>query len=484
MEKCVYKGKVIYAINVKEKGVNYDFEIKEAGKNGLLKCCGCEQEVIYKKGDIVIPYFAHKPGNDRYCDFYEFTKFCNRMSSEWKELKQKIYNHFKENCLNYEVVQNARITPKHWSDISLTYKDGKNIIIEIDDKNIKAKKMNSIMYEYDENNIDVYWIVVDQMLYSNIKEEDLSVAKRFQINNSKENKLIIVDKYDLSKFALYKFNNNYNDLFCYKFSLDQMIIKNDKLIIDGFDEEYNKWLDNKENEKIEQKKLKIKKEEEYNKRIIDLLENTYWDKKKYLKFCDEGIINGNRFSKDCLIEKLKLNCEIRDINILKDINFYYLRHFNKECSEKLKEFFITHGYSHVFEDDKQISVEFSSAPIITISFYNNERYYKTIEAIKSDVILEDLKNGINKDIRKIVDISYCDYFNDYYIKIKFIDFFITGFTKRENYNDFRGFLRGYKIVEQIYIKFININKNSNKVIDQFSLITYNLRQGKKLLYNY
>lgn len=83
MEKCVYKGEVLYAYQVLQ---SFDFE-QEIRSCHALTCCDCGAHVFFKHGKQRTECFAHYKRED--CKYNEY---CSKQSNIFKHTQHELYN--------------------------------------------------------------------------------------------------------------------------------------------------------------------------------------------------------------------------------------------------------------------------------------------------------------------------------------------------------------------------------------------------------
>lgn len=82
MEKCIYKGEVLYAYQVLQ---NFDFE-QEIRSCHALTCCDCGEPVFFKHGKQRTECFAHYKRED--CKYGEY---CSKQSNIFKHTQRELY---------------------------------------------------------------------------------------------------------------------------------------------------------------------------------------------------------------------------------------------------------------------------------------------------------------------------------------------------------------------------------------------------------
>jgi hypothetical protein len=252
MENCVYKDEIIFALEVKT-GFNKEQEIRLAGAKDLLTCVCCGKNVIYKRGEIIDAHFAHKDASSD-CVLESKSGFT-------KPSKTKIYvlnllqDYFSQ---NYQVRKYVRLINNHFSDLVIE-NDKNKLVIEVEDKRMSAINLDNLKSKYQENNINVNWIVLDKVSPI-VSEENTYYIKRAFLNETGINSIIVIDK-NIFKFAAYyldKTEYRYhespvryvfrNNIIYYPFNINKLKIIDNKLVVEGFNELVSKWLKERRNE--------------------------------------------------------------------------------------------------------------------------------------------------------------------------------------------------------------------------------------------
>lgn len=198
MERCNYNNAPLYADEV-VRNFELEKQIRAAGSEDKLTCHGCNKPVIYKRGEIKKPYFAHKMGNDP-CEYGEYSKFFDARSKIAKGIKDQLFVHFKTHYPDYHVTKDEKLIEHHWTDISINSKDQtKTFAIEIDDKTMSQKKLQDKIDQYNDKGI-----VFDIFIIDDVKdiEEDAKAyyIKRKQLNDSYYNMTFVIDQRTGSSF--------------------------------------------------------------------------------------------------------------------------------------------------------------------------------------------------------------------------------------------------------------------------------------------
>ncbi len=316
MEKCLHKSNMIYAsdINVKYKAAD---KIKIASENGELFCYGCGQNVIFRSGTKRIAHFAHKSGEAIKCDYDEYDKQCRKRLPIWRDSKDIIFNQLRKNK-DYNIDKDVRIVDKYWTDLVITFKDEDQLAIEIDDKTLNRTKLQHKVDTFQLRNIDVTWFIIDDIKYYQY-EKNFNHIVRVRVNESKDNNVFMIDKDNLSIMAIYKLykdeNHSYPNIFMYQFNIEQLSIIDKEINIEGFEQEYKKWIIERDN-RIEKDRNKfnnnniIRKEWKDNEHKIKINRVYHSNKnviKKNIEYEMFLINNGNQYAMNMILDLMKFN---------------------------------------------------------------------------------------------------------------------------------------------------------------------------------
>lgn len=140
----------------------------ESEKDGNYTCPGCNEQVILKKGRIVIHHFSHKPLND--------CSYGNGESQLHLRTKLSIFNHLKTK--NVENVELEKPLGSNRPDVYFE-KDGLRIAIEVQISSLSLELIEKRTRLYHEKNIHVFWISPIEELQSQLINGQI-IAKSWQ----------------------------------------------------------------------------------------------------------------------------------------------------------------------------------------------------------------------------------------------------------------------------------------------------------------
>lgn len=264
MENAIWNGELLHASEI-AKDYYLEKEIRKASAMGELLCpdYDCQNPILkYCHGEIKGAYFAHRDLAD--CDYMRFEK----SSGLFHSIRLQLYEHFKKQ--GYSVHLEVKVLKHHYSHLLFEWTDGSRTAIELGTKSTTLKEIDSINTEYAQENMDVIWLVVDQ-LNKSMQEDHTYFLKRYCLNES-SNRSLIVLSYDGCNLIQYKMDEQsyliddreysfqrYPKLFSYEAQLKDMIFENDTLSTEGFTDAYNRFLAEKQ---FVYEQMRIKKEQE------------------------------------------------------------------------------------------------------------------------------------------------------------------------------------------------------------------------------
>ena len=249
MERAIWQNNEYYASEIME-----DFDLETTIRNVSSRelfcpdpCCK-KPLLKYCHGDIKDAYFAHLENDD--CDYGNFD---GRTSLNVKKVRRVLFEYFK--ALGYDVSLEQKLLPHHYTHILLRI-GSRQVAVEIGTQSSIAKDIIDLGRQYKEKNIAVKWIVLSKN-DEHKKETQLSYLKRYCLNTSSNNDVLIVDeegihftqirldKNDYSYYHYYINLGDYGDLYLERGMLNNLIVENCELSLFGFNERYNSWVANK-----------------------------------------------------------------------------------------------------------------------------------------------------------------------------------------------------------------------------------------------
>lgn len=229
MDKAIWDGRVYDAFDVAE---SYELEkqVRIASAGRKLRCPDPQCEfpcVKYCHGEIKEPFFAHIDKNG--CDYSEYDA---KTPSALKLIKRLVHDSFKRR--GYNVEMDVKILPHHYTHLAVSFGE-RRVAIELANKNTSAAKLESLRERYKKINMSFVWLVVGYP-EEEIDEKNVFFAKRYMLNETELNDLIIIDEdgMELSQYRpdinRYEYNGselksqNYPTVFKMNFDLDDLIV--------------------------------------------------------------------------------------------------------------------------------------------------------------------------------------------------------------------------------------------------------------------
>lgn len=280
MEKCIYRGKTLYAYQVLQ---NFDFE-QEIRKCRSLICCDCGASVFFRHGKQRTECFVHRRKEKcKYGDYCrkqtEIFKYAQRQLSP---IMAKIaYAH------GFQLEEDVMIISEHYTAFVLS-SPVISYAIDIIDYTAPLITLEKRKQFYEEKGYRYLQITVDK----NIERVPFSERKKayapikFSLNNSINNTAVVIDEIqrDWGIYILDKTNLSsgiYNetewlviDTFAMQISVDDIDINNNGFFTVNSYTAFLNFCERRKKSKIDwikaehvRAELKQKKEEEIQKRI-------------------------------------------------------------------------------------------------------------------------------------------------------------------------------------------------------------------------
>ena len=273
MDICVYKNNIICAFDVTNINEVLNYEIaaqwREAGKNGLLRCPECGNEVHLKAKDLKkkVPHFAHKIKCS--CSFGENT---SRESEEHKKGKLKLYHYFRNMYGDAQISISKNFSNKRRIDLYIEFKSGEKLAVEFQRTDLDKSEWKIRHDFYKDNDISDLWIIngCEHKVLENTKQLSLSFFEQIMLNEHKKIAVYfdIIDlKFCISKNIRYIdkhiVGNDSEILFSKSYNIEDIKIMTDGNIDCSFYQEYEKaaerYLGQKEKESLELVRLQNEK---------------------------------------------------------------------------------------------------------------------------------------------------------------------------------------------------------------------------------
>lgn len=269
MDKCIYNGKVINSFDI-AADIDLEMIIRQCNE---LQCCDseCNAPVRYRHGKIRIPHFAHITANTE-CDY---DRYSSKKSDVFQKVHKEIYEILKRKYPQAVEIDIKLIrSPSHYTPIIL--KDtGSDLAIDITDKRITANTLQFRKETYSELGYKGIQIIIDEAMDCELSEsDDLYLPVRYELNKSANHSAVVYDKVSEKYYYLRYDNNKYehtfymNNVISREFSIDEIKFTENGLSVPRLDNEYKKWIENRQsryNEHLEA----VRKAEEQRKHIAE-----------------------------------------------------------------------------------------------------------------------------------------------------------------------------------------------------------------------
>lgn len=252
MEQCIWDGKLI-DINDYLHPFEKEKEIRTASDNGELLCvdpnCSCKT-LVYCHGQKRMPYVRHKDNVD--CDY---EKFENKDNSKIRKIRERLYEHFKS--MGYNVKQVVKIPGgRHYAHL-LFELNGRKIMLQVADRYLSKRQCEAIVSDCKNCEYILNWIVIGDVNHTQDDINNYHIS-RHVFSTSSDHTLLIVDenaaKVTQTAGKAHSYNNH-NSGFRLEGRLNQLVLKDDKFCINGFELKHQQWieLEKKRREELAQK---------------------------------------------------------------------------------------------------------------------------------------------------------------------------------------------------------------------------------------
>lgn len=271
LEHAIWKGQLISATDT-AKTYEYERNVRVASKLKELECpdadCTCKT-LRYCHGEKKGPYFAHIDNSS--CDYNEYDR---ETPSVVKEVKLLLFKHFKS--IGYDVEQEKKLIPHHYTHIVVKDSNGPQYAIEIGTQSTSVSQIEYLTKEYDKIGVKLRWIVVSE-IKEEIKEDEVFFLKRYLLNEARDKEVVIVDcnsyeviqhRWDTSSYfyrGCERKSKNYPVIYFEKGAIENIVIENGELSFQGFSNRFTQWYTRKRNA-FEKSKPKIDAEIEARKK--------------------------------------------------------------------------------------------------------------------------------------------------------------------------------------------------------------------------
>ena len=187
MEKCVYKGQVLYAYQVLQ---NFDFE-QEIRSCHALTCCDCGEPVFFKHGKQRAECFAHYKREE--CKYGEY---CSKQSNIFKHTQRELYAPLQRIAENrgFSLEEDVIIIHDHYTAFVLRSESVK-YAIDIIDTAVTSATLEKRKRLYEEAGYQYLQITVDKDAESlPFSEREMAYFPvKYSLNKSCNHTAIVID---------------------------------------------------------------------------------------------------------------------------------------------------------------------------------------------------------------------------------------------------------------------------------------------------
>jgi len=188
MEKCIYKGEVLYAYQVLQ---NFDFE-QEIRSCHALTCCDCGARVFFKHGKQRTECFAHYKREE--CKYGEY---CRKQSNIFKHTQHELYTPLQRIAENHGFVleEDVIIIHDHYTAFVLR-SDSIKYAIDIIDTAATSAALEKRNRLYEAAGYQYLQITVDKNAESEpFSERDMAYFPvKYALNKSLNHTAVVIDK--------------------------------------------------------------------------------------------------------------------------------------------------------------------------------------------------------------------------------------------------------------------------------------------------
>lgn len=162
MLNCKLDGKIIFSDEYigfyDEIAIKKIAELKQFQKGGRLTCCDedCNAPIDFCHGPKKGSYFRHRKGYGEQC---EYNRYSAKRES-YHKLKTILYKQFTD--LGLDISVDSKLIPHHWTDIIITFPDGKKVAVELTDRRPGGMDWINFHHQYAELGISDIWIIKEE----------------------------------------------------------------------------------------------------------------------------------------------------------------------------------------------------------------------------------------------------------------------------------------------------------------------------------
>lgn len=188
MEKCIYKGEVLYAYQVLQ---NFDFE-QEIRSCHALTCCDCGEPVFFKHGKQRAECFAHYKR-----EACKYGEYCSKQSNIFKHTQRELYAPLQRIAKNrgFALEEDVIIIHDHYTAFVLRSESVK-YAIDIIDTAVTSATLEKRKRLYEDAGYQYLQITVDKDAESEpFSEREMAYFPvKYSLNKSLNHTAIVIDK--------------------------------------------------------------------------------------------------------------------------------------------------------------------------------------------------------------------------------------------------------------------------------------------------
>lgn len=205
-------------------------ELKQFQREGRLTCCdeNCNAPLVFCHGPEKGSYFRHEKGYGEQC---EYNRYSAKRES-FHKLKTLLYKQLTD--LGLEVSVDTKLIPHHWTDIVITFPDGKRVAVELTDRHPGGMDWIKYHNQYRKLGIPDIWMIRGEVPSSEAYR-DMYVTDMMQYMDDAQGYAIYFNE-ETERFTVrtpINFDAKYSDLLERKFIIVELSCKEIMLGDDG-----------------------------------------------------------------------------------------------------------------------------------------------------------------------------------------------------------------------------------------------------------
>ena len=192
MLNCMLDGNIIFAEEYigfnDEKAGDKIAKLKQYQNEGRLTCCdeNCKAPIVFCHGPVMGSYFRHQKGYGEGCEYNTYAA----KREGFNKLKILLYRHLWN--MGFDIRVDSRILEHHWTDLAVTFPNGKIVAIELTDRHSGGMDWVILHNKYAELGIADIWIIQEEASNSEAYF-DMYVTDMLQYNEDGQGYAIYFD---------------------------------------------------------------------------------------------------------------------------------------------------------------------------------------------------------------------------------------------------------------------------------------------------